>query len=110
MGTNTVGTLTVSDGPINIEDGVALEIDVDAAGNSDCFSCPCELDLSKMSLRVNDLAKLNTEKKYVIASNLMDATGDFASSNLPNGWFTRYDAAQHKLILYFQRGTVIMVR
>ena len=63
-----------------------------------------------MPLRVNDLAKLNTEKKYVIASNLMDATGDFASSNLPNGWFTRYDAAQHKLILYFQRGTVIMVR
>ena len=110
MGTNTLGTLTVSGGPINIADGVALEIDVDAAGNSDCFSCPCELDLSKMSLRVNDLAKLNTEKKYVIASNLMDATGDFASSNLPNGWLTRYDAAQHKLILYFQRGTVIMVR
>ena len=110
MGTNTVGTLTVSDGPINIADGVALEIDVDAGGNSDCFSCPCELDLSKMSLRVNDLANLNTEKKYVIASNLMDATGDFASSNLPNGWFTRYDAAQHKLILYFQRGTVIMMR
>ena len=110
MGTNSIGTLTVSDGPVNILDGVALEIDVDAAGNSDCFSCPCELDLSKMSLRVNDLAKLNTEKKYVIASNLMDATGDFASSNLPNGWFTRYDAAQHKLILYFQRGTVIMVR
>ena len=110
MGTNTLGTLTVSGGPINIADGVALEIDVDAAGNSDCFSCPCELDLSKMSLRVNDIAKLNTEKKYVIASNLMDATGDFASSNLPNGWLTRYDAAQHKLILYFQRGTVIMVR
>jgi hypothetical protein len=110
MGTNTLGTLTVSGGPINIADGVALEIDVDAAGNSDCLNYSGELDLSALTLHVNDLAKLNTEKKYVIASNLMDATGDFASSNLPNGWFTRYDAAQHKLILYFQRGTVIMVR
>ena len=110
MGTNTLGTLTVSGGPINIADGVALEIDVDAAGNSDCFNYSGELDLTALTLHVNDLARLNQEKKYVIASNLMDATGDFASSNLPNGWFTRYDAAQHKLILYFQRGTVIMVR
>ncbi len=110
MGTNTLGTLTVSGGPINIADGVALEIDVDAAGNSDCFNYSGELDLSKMSLRVNDLAKLNSEKKYVIASNLMDATGDFASSNLPNGWMVKFDSAQHTLILYFQRGTVIMVR
>ena len=110
MGTNTLGTLTVSGGPINIADGVALEIDVDAAGNSDCLSYQGGLDLSKMSLRVNDLAKLNSEKKYVIASNLMDATGDFASSNLPNGWMVKFDSAQHTLILYFQRGTVIMVR
>jgi hypothetical protein len=110
MGTNSLGTLTVSGGPINIADGVALEIDVDAAGNSDCFNYSGELDLSALTLHVNDLAKLNSEKKYVIASSLTGATGDFASSNLPNGWFTRYDAAQHKLILYFQRGTVIMVR
>ena len=110
MGTNTLGTLTVSGGPINIADGVALEIDVDAAGNSDCFSYQGELDLSKMSLRVNDLARLNTEKKYVIASSLTGATGDFASSNLPKGWLVRYDSAQNKLILYFQRGTVFMVR
>ena len=55
-------------------------------------------------------ARLNQEQKYVSARNLTDATGEFASSNLPNGWLTRYDAAQHKLILYFQRGTVIMVR
>ena len=110
MGTNTLGTLTVSGGPINIADGVALEIDVDAAGNSDCFSYQGELDLSNMSLRVNDLARLNTEKKYVIASSLTGATGDFASSNLPKGWLVRYDSAQNKLILYFQRGTVLMVR
>ena len=38
------------------------------------------------------------------------ATGDFASSNLPNGWLVRYDSDQHKLVLYFQRGTVFMVR
>ena len=110
MGTNTLGTLTVSGGPINIADGVALEIDVDATGNSDCFNYSGELDLSALTLHVNDLAKLNSEKKYVIASNLTGATGDFASSNLPNGWMVKFDSAQHTLILYFQRGTVIMVR
>ena len=110
MGTNSLGTLTISGGPMNIADGVALEIDVDAAGNSDCFSYPDELDLSKMSLRVNDLAKLNQEKKYVIASNLTGVTGDFATSNLPNGWMVTYDAAQHTLVLSFKRGTVIVIR
>lgn len=110
MGTNTLGTLTVSGGPINIADGVALEIDVDAAGNSDCLNYSGELDLSALTLHVNDLAKLNSEKKYVIASSLTAATGDFASSNLPKGWFVRYDSVQHKLILYFQRGTVLIVR
>ena len=109
MGTNTLGTLTVSGGPINIADGVALEIDVDAAGNSDCFNYSGDLDLSALTLHVNDLAKLNSEKKYVIAS-LTGATGDFASSNLPKGWLVRYDSAQNTLILYFQRGTVIMMR
>ena len=110
MGTNTLGTLTVSGGPINIAHGVALEIDVDAAGNSDCLNYSGELDLSALTLHVNDLAKLNSEKKYVIASSLTAATGDFASSNLPKGWFVRYDSVQHKLILYFQRGTVLIVR
>ena len=110
MGTNSLGTLTISGGPMNIADGVALEIDVDAAGNSDCFSYPGELDLSKMSLRVNDLARLNQEKKYVIASNLTGVTGEFATSNLPNGWMVTYDAAQHELVLSFKRGTVIVIR
>lgn len=110
MGTNTVGTLTVSDGPINIEDGVALEIDVDAAGNSDCFSCPCELDLSKMSLQVNDVTKLGKNKKYVIASNLMDATGAFRSTNLPPGWGARYYSASHELKIVPLNGTTLTVR
>ncbi len=110
MGTNTLGTLTVSGGPINIADGVTLEIDVDAAGNSDCLSYQGGLDLSKMSLRVNDLARLNQQMKYVIACNLADATGDFASSNLPNGWMVTYDATQHNLVLSFKRGTVIVIR
>ena len=110
MGTNTVGTLTVSDGPINIEDGVVLEIDLDAEGHSDCLNYAADIDLSKMSLQVNDVTKLNREKKYVIASNLMGVTGDFATSNLPNGWLVRFDPAQHELVLAFQRGTVIEIR
>ncbi|MBQ6341219.1 MAG: hypothetical protein IJI36_18945 [Kiritimatiellae bacterium] len=110
MGPDAVGTLTISGGPMNIADGVALEIDVDDAGNSDCFSYPGELDLSKMSLRVNDVAKLDQQMKYVIATNLAGATGEFGATNLPSGWMVTYDAARHDLVLSFRRGTVISIR
>ena len=35
MGEDALGTLTISGGAINIADGTALEIDVDAQGNSE---------------------------------------------------------------------------
>ena len=110
MGTNTVGTLTVSDGPINIEDGVVLEIDLDAEGHSDCLDYAAELDLSKMSLLVSDVTKLGKNKKYVIASNLMGATGTFQSTNLPPGWGTRYYAASKELKIVPINGTTLIVR
>ncbi len=110
MGANKLGTLGILGGPINIEDGVTLEIDLDETGNSDCFNYPGELNLSRMTLRVNDLTKLNKQKKYVIAKGLTGVTGNFSSSNLPDGWEVRYDQSQHKLILYSLRGMVIGFR
>ena len=110
MGTNSLGTLTVSGGPVNILDGVALEIDLDAEGHSDCFKCSGELDLSKMTLQVNDVTKLGKNKKYVIASNLTDVTGEFKSTNLPPGWGTRYYAASKELKIVPLNGTTLIVR
>ena len=111
MGTNTVGTLTISGGPINIANDVALEIDLDAEGNSDCLSYPGDLDVANMALHVNDISKLNKNCKYVIASNLTGVTGElFKTTNLPAHWTTRYYAASHELKLVPINGTVLVVR
>ena len=110
MGTNSLGTLTVSGGPVNILDGVALEIDLDAEGHSDCFKCSGELDLSKMTLQVNDVTKLGKNKKYAIASNLTGVTGEFKSTNLPPGWGARYYSASHELKIVPLNGTTLTVR
>ena len=116
MGADSLGTLTISGGACNIEDGVALEIDVDRTGNSDCFSYPAQLDLSKMELRINDTTKLNRTKKYLIATlNSGVATENgmakmFKFTNLPGDWKVRYSAGTHELKLIPVKGTVFCVR
>ena len=110
VGTNTLGTLTVSGGPVKIEDGVVLEIDLDAEGHSDCFKCSGELDLPKMTLQVNDITKLGKNKKYVIGSDLTGVTGEFKSTNLPPGWGVRYYADSHELKIVPLNGTTLTVR
>lgn len=61
---------------------------------------------------VNDLEKLNTDCKYVIATNLTSCVNDFAASNLPNGWQVRPVASGNTvtLKLAFQKGTTIIIR
>ncbi len=109
MGADALGTLTL-DGCCNIEDGVALEIDVDENGNSDCLSYPAQLDLSKMTLKVNDGTKLNPNKKYVIASLPAGVVGEFMSCELPTGWMPCYFASAHELRLKHFRGTAITIK
>ena len=121
MGADSLGTLTISGGGINIgtndNETVALEIDIDAAGNSDCLSYPAQLDLSKMTLQVNDTSKLNREKRYVIANLpngvVTESNGVakmFRSTNLPLGWEVRYYASSHELKIIPVKGTKLVVR
>ena len=112
MGADALGTLTISGGACSINDGVTLEIDVDAAGNSDCLSYPAQLDLSKMSLKVNDLSKLNRECLYTIATlpNGVANGALFRSTNLPSEWKVRYFAASHELRIVPVKGTTIVIR
>ena len=113
MGADSLGTLTISDdGKINIADNTALEIDVNEAGESDCFNCPPQLDLSKMTLQVNDTTKLNREKRYTIAT-LNGGIKDgalFKSTNLPLGWEVRHYASSHELKIIPIKGTKLVVR
>ena len=111
-GTNTIGTLTVAAAIGEIKDGAELQIDLDAEGHSDCLSYAAALDLSKLRLVVNDLTKLNQDCKYVIATNLTSCANDFASSNLPQGWYVKQTTSGGKvsLTLAFQKGTMVIFR
>ena len=111
-GTNTIGTLTVAAALGEVKDGAELQIDLDAEGHSDCLSYAAALDLSKLRLVVNDLNKLNTDCKYVIATNLTSCANAFASSNLPNGWYVKQSTSGGRvsLTLAFKKGTTFIVR
>ena len=111
-GTNTIGTLTVAAALGEVKDGAELQIDLDAEGHSDCLSYAAALDLSKLRLVVNDLEKLNQDRKYVIATNLTSCANDFASSNLPQGWYLKRTTSGGKvsLTLAFAKGTTILFR
>ena len=113
MGAEELGTLTISGGAINIADGTALEIDVDAQGNSDCLSYPADLDLSKMALHVNDGTKLNKDYTYTIAHLGTGAilTTPFASvAGLPETWHVKYDTANGLVQLRYTSPFTIIVR
>ena len=113
MGADALGTLTISGGAINIANGTALEIDVDAQGNSDCLSYPADLDLTKMALHVNDGTKLNKEHTYTIARLGTGAilTTPFASvTGLPDTWHVRYDTANGLVQLRYTSPFTIIVR
>ena len=94
MGADSPGTLTI-DGPVNIADGTALEIDVAPDGTCDCLNYPDNLDLSKMTLRMNDGTKLNRDHAYAIVSVAqgMSVQNQFASvDGLPRTWHVKYRA------------------
>ena len=111
-GTNEIGTLTVAAALGEVRDGAELQIDLDEEGHSDCLSYAAAVDLSKLRLVVNDLEKLNQDCKYVIATNLTSCANDFASSNLPAGWYVKRTTSGGKvsLTLAFQKGTTIIMR
>ena len=116
MGADSLGTLRVVDHALDIADDVALEIDVDTEGNSDCLLYGVNyqepIDLSRMTLQVNDLSKLNRSKKYTIATLTggIENGALFKSTNLPAGWDVRYSASTHELKIVPVKGTRFIVR
>ena len=109
MGADSLGTLTL-DGGINIADDTVLEIDVALDGSCDCLSYPAELDLSKMTLQVNDLAKLNNEKKYVIARLPNGWNGEFKSTNLDDNWRVKFRTGANQIEVVHNVGFMLIVK
>lgn len=100
MGADELGTLTISGGGINISNGTALEIDVDAAGNSDSLSYATDLDLSNLTLVVNDAKRLNKDYTYTILT--IPAGAAFANAfasidGLPETWHVKYGTSSVEL-------------
>ena len=116
MGANSIGTLRVVHHALDIADDVALEIDVDTEGNSDCLLYSVNshdpLDLSKMTLTINDLTTLNADKKYVIAKAEGGIVNGalFKSTNLPATWGVRYVSSSHEVQLFPIKGAKIIFR
>lgn len=112
MGAEELGTLTFSSGGINIADNTALEIDVDEEGNSDSISYPENLDLSKLTLQVNDTSKLRKDCRYTIArvASGMSISGEFISTNLPDGWTAKIAPGGRSLFLEFPAPFTMVVR
>ena len=110
MGTNSLGTLTF-DAAAAIANDVALEVDVDENGNSDSLNYPAQIDLSQMTLQVNDTTKLNRAKKYTIATLPGGIANGalFKSTNLPSDWDVCYYASSHELKIVPQ-GFVLSVK
>ena len=112
MGANSPGTLSFSSYGATIADDVALEIDLDENGNSDCLDYPAQIDLSSMTLKVNDLSKLNRTKRYKIAT-LSGGIKDgalFKSTNLPADCGVRYYSSSHELKIVPDKGMRLVVR
>ena len=112
MGTNSLGTLSFSDYGATIANDVALEIDVDENGNSDCLNYPAQINLSQMTLQVNDTTKLNTENRYTIATLPGGIANNalFKSTNLPSNWEVRYNASSHELKIVPVNGFTLVFR
>ncbi len=106
-GTNTLGTLTVD--TVTLQSGTLLA-DVEPDGDSDLLKATGALDLTGLTLRIQDVSQLKAGKRYVIASCAPGGlTGPFVSTNLGNGgWFVSYNNVAGKALL-LSRGLLIRI-
>ena len=104
------GTLTLAAAPASIA-GCTLSVNVSTNGACDCLNLRGNLDLSTLSLNVEDTAQLNQYKKYTIASCTGILTKPFASVGpLPPKWLVKYDTINKTAYLVYDFGTLFMVR
>ena len=103
-GRKTIGTLTV-DG-MSLTSGT-LVVDIGANGTSDCLTATGTLDLSNLSLALNDATALDETKIYTIAT-AAEVTGTFAHADIPKKWRVSVLGAQVKLA--YANGTILFFR
>ena len=106
-GTNAIGTLALASScPLSGE----LRVDVATNGVCDRLYVQGDLSVTNLALTVADTGLLNEDMRYVIANCSGAVSGPFASAALPRRWFVQYDAANRRVYLIYNRGTVLTLR
>ena len=106
-GTNVIGTLTLS---ANVSLSGTLLIDAATDGSCDLLQVQGGLDLSGLTLQIQDLDQLKAGTQYVIATCAPGGlTGRFISTNLAANRSVRYDTGAGKVVL-IARGFLISIR
>jgi len=104
------GTLTLAGNAASIT-GCTLSVGVSAEGESDALHVAGDLDLTALTLHVENPEHLSRFKKYMIASCTGTFTTPFDSTGtLPARWIVTYDAARKRAYLTYNFGTTISVR
>jgi len=102
------GTLTLAAAPAAL--GGALAVNVSSNGPCDRLHVRGNLDVSTLSLNVEDPAQLAPFKKYTVASCTGTLSGAFSAHNLPPRWLIKKNSADNTLSLVYDFGTLISVR
>lgn len=104
------GTLTLAGPPASLAD-CTLAVRVSTPGPCDSLRVQGDLDLSALSLSVDDTAQLNPFKKYTVASCTGALGIPFAAvSPLPQRWQVKYDSGNKTATLVYNFGTVLVLR
>ncbi len=104
------GTLKLAGNAASIA-GCALSVSVSAGGESDALHVAGDLDLTALTMDVENPEQLSRFKKYTIASCTGTFTAPFASvGTLPGRWIVTYDAEAKAASLAYNFGTLISLR
>jgi autotransporter-associated beta strand protein len=100
------GTLTLAAAPASIA-GCTLSVNVAADGSCDRLHVQGDLDVSALSLSVENTGLLEKGQRYIVATCSGTLSGTFASDNVPLRWLIRYDVTNRQVYLIYNFGTLI---
>ena len=104
------GTLTLAGQPASIA-GCTLSVNVSTNGACDCLHVQGDLDLSTLSLSVENAAQLERFKRYKVATCTGTLTKPFNTVGaLPLRWMVKYDTVNKFAYLVYDPGTLIRVQ
>ena len=103
-GANVIGTLTLAATTVTLSG--TLRVDVSDDGSCDVLSVKGDVNISGLTLNVEDVTQLDRHLQYTVVTCAGTRTGTFGSKNLPSGWIVSYES-NGDIILRFAGGTML---